>query len=294
MKEDRDTILGLLDDKKISDLIFTIFVYGSEKDKYFRQADLEDFFYSEEVSGNNTIRTNLKKIEDLFVIKNDDVKFHCYDGYKINDNKSYSIEWSNKKQSKGKAIIPTFKWMEILCGPRLSKSQENKLFSFYQSFSKEPSPINYSNYLGRIKDINFNNYNKTSNILQILKNELDINFLLELLGDSIFGKHLLLVRKSYINLKNKNPNLPIIDIYNLCEKYSINKHLLKKYHFLLIIHLMLESKPKLIYNDFYQSLAFNFAVIYDKNGNLFKSDKMLDIEGLIPALAMKTEFVYDK
>lgn len=287
MEADRDKILALLNDKMVADLIYTIFVYGSERDKYFRQADLEDLFYSENVSGNNTIRTKLKLINGLFITKNDSIEFYAYDGCKINDDKSYSIEWTNRKQSKGKAIIPSFKWFEILCASRLTKSEEEKLLLFYQSFSKERSPINYSNYSGRMKD-NYGTFNRTTNILQILKNELDISFIVELLGKLIFGKNLPLIKKDYLIHTNSNSNLSILEIYTMCEKYSLNKSLLKKYNFIFLITLLFDRKQKLSYNDFYQQLASTLTVIYNKDNNVFNFN---DINSLIPLLATKTEFV---
>ena len=122
-------IFGLLEDKRISDLLYTIFVYGSKDGCYFRQSDLENLFSGPDTYGNDTVRRKLKLMENIFIKikRNNKTEYHSCDGYpeikEIGDSRQFIFKWTNKKTLKGNPIMPTFNWLEKLYNFKLTKEQ---------------------------------------------------------------------------------------------------------------------------------------------------------------------------
>ncbi|MDD3976053.1 MAG: hypothetical protein WC996_02260 [Peptostreptococcales bacterium] len=222
----KNIILDLLDEKLTSQVLFSIFVFGSRENYYFTQKNLEEIFYPD-VTGNNTIRNKIKKIKPFFLEtipdKND---FHQFDRVDEKKDGSIEIKWTSKTTNKGNPLIPSFKWFEILFDIKLNKKQIDILFSFLQSVDFIP-----------IKNRPLFPYHNFTNILEIIKEGLKSNYLNYHLGYWIFGDKFNQIKEEYILNYNKEIKLnkktkgydSIADENNNTSSLALKKTL-KKYN----------------------------------------------------------------
>lgn len=238
-------IFDLLEDKQTSELIYTIFVYGSKDGFYFRQSDLEEIFSSPDSGGNGNIRLKLKSIENLFIIKKKKIHFHKYDGCGmplLKENNFgwhyYDIKWSNKTTTRGVALVPTFNWLEKLYKITLTQKQKEELFKYFQVLSMGCNKENKQSKFPCIGN---------SNLLKILLNAIELNYLLKHLGKSFFGDNFENARSE---LRAERRNFTTGENYDkkfnaVCKKYGVK---LNKYNEDLITQLMIFDYG--IMNDF--------------------------------------------
>lgn len=230
----KELILNLLDEKLTSQILYTIFVFGSKEGYYFRQSDLEELFYPE-VTGNNTVRQKIKKIKPFFLCntnQNNKTNFHKYDG--INENKELNknenkfkiIKWTSKKTNKGIPLIPSFKWFEILFDIKLNKKEIQILYDFLQSLDD----------FKEIKNSLLFPHHTFVNLLDIIKEGFKSNYLNYHLGYWIFGDKFNLIKEEYkINYDkeiqlNKKKGYDFIADKNNDTSILVLKKTLKKYN----------------------------------------------------------------